>query len=235
MTATLLLLGVMALAGCQSTDMAALAPEPKVDPAQKECMARAMYFESNRSSDEGMLAVGTVVMNRVNSGQYPQSVCEVVGQKNQFAQGVLTRKMTEDKARAERNAERVLVGERHALVGDAMFFHTAGLTFGYPNMNYVAIAGGNAFYEKVSRELRSGKRLRSQSEARKRQTAHVAANGASALVARQQECHQTTSNAHSKLAQLSGQQGCGEILVGNRTQEPVDSQTADRGDRKSVV
>ncbi|MDN5568538.1 MAG: cell wall hydrolase, partial [Paracoccus sp. (in: a-proteobacteria)] len=52
----------------------------------QECMERAMYFESNRSSRDGMIAVGTVVMNRVASGEYPGSVCGVVGQKGQFAQ-----------------------------------------------------------------------------------------------------------------------------------------------------
>ena len=35
-------------------------------------MTRVMYFESNRSSAEGMLAVGTVVMNRVEFEQVPQ-------------------------------------------------------------------------------------------------------------------------------------------------------------------
>ena len=53
-----------------------------------ECMTRVMYFESNRSSAEGMLAVGTVVMNRLRDPKYPNSVCAVVGQKNQFAPGV---------------------------------------------------------------------------------------------------------------------------------------------------
>jgi len=33
-------------------------------------------------------------------------------------------------------------------VGNAQFFHTAGLTFPYNNMHYVLVAGGNAFYEK---------------------------------------------------------------------------------------
>ena len=52
-----------------------------------------MFFESHRSSREGLVAVGTVVMNRVNSGEYPDTICGVVGQKNQFAPGVMTRKM----------------------------------------------------------------------------------------------------------------------------------------------
>ncbi|RDE10325.1 cell wall hydrolase [Pelagibacterium lacus] len=113
-----------------------------------ECMTRVMYFESNRSSPDGMLAVGTVVMNRVGSHHFPSDVCSVVGQKNQFASGVLTRKMTEPRSLqlASQMAQRVLRGERHPGVQDAMYFHTAGLSFPYRNMHYVLVAGGNAFY-----------------------------------------------------------------------------------------
>jgi spore germination cell wall hydrolase CwlJ-like protein len=118
--------------------------------SERSCLARAMYFESIRSSDEGMLAVGTVVMNRVESGEYPRSVCGVVGQKNQFAPGVLTKPMQEGRSRerAERVAAAVLSGKRHPAVGKAMFFHTAGRTYRYSNMHYVLVAGGNAFYER---------------------------------------------------------------------------------------
>jgi spore germination cell wall hydrolase CwlJ-like protein len=114
--------------------------------SEKECMMRAMYFESNRSSAEGMLAVGTVVMNRVNDPRYPKSICGVVGQKNQFAQGVLTRKMTDSGAvLAAQVSEQVLRGARHPGVQNAQHFHTAGLRFPYNNM---LEAGGNEFYEK---------------------------------------------------------------------------------------
>ena len=117
--------------------------------SEKECLMRAMYFESNRSSSEGMLAVGTVVMNRVYDGRYPRSVCGVVGQKNQFAQGVLTKKMTDSGAvLASQMADQVLRGARHPGVQNAQHFHTAGLRFPYNNMYYVLEAGGNAFYEK---------------------------------------------------------------------------------------
>jgi spore germination cell wall hydrolase CwlJ-like protein len=115
----------------------------------KECMMRAMYFESNRSSADGMLAVGTVVMNRYNDPRYPKSVCGVVGQKNQFAQGVLTRKMTDSGALlASQMADQVINGARHPGVRSAQHFHTAGLRFPYNNMHYVLEAGGNEFYEK---------------------------------------------------------------------------------------
>lgn len=130
--------------------VAACGHMPSGSRSDRECMARVMYFESIRSSDEGMLAVGTVVMNRLESGQYPKTVCGVVGQKNQFAPGVLSKRMEEGKSRdrAYRVAGEVLGGKRHRGVGKAMFFHTAGRTYHYTNMHYVTVAGGNAFYER---------------------------------------------------------------------------------------
>ncbi len=115
----------------------------------QDCMERAMYFESNRSSRDGMIAVGSVVMNRVESGQYPRSVCGVVGQRGQFAPGVMSKKMNPKSLPLVREAARsVLRGERHPLIGNAMFFHAAGYRAGYDNMHYVLVTGGNAFYER---------------------------------------------------------------------------------------
>ena len=126
--------------------------------SEKECMMRAMYFESNRSSADGMLAVGTVVMNRVNDARYPKTICGVVGQKNQFANGVLTKPMTDSGAvLAAQVADQVLRGSRHSGVRSAQHFHTAGYSFPYRNMYYVLEAGGNQFYEK--RDPRTGRLL----------------------------------------------------------------------------
>ncbi|MGO7180729.1 cell wall hydrolase [Rhizobium brockwellii] len=116
----------------------------------RECLQRAMYFESLHSDEDGYMAVGTVVMNRLTSGAYPTSICGVVAQKKQFAPGVMTREV---KPQAETElasaADAILVkGARHPAVKDAMFFHTDGLKFPYDNMHYVTVAGGNAFYEK---------------------------------------------------------------------------------------
>ena len=117
--------------------------------SELECMERAMYFESNRSSREGMIAVGSVVMNRVHSEKFPNSVCAVVGQKNQFAPGVMTKKMDLRTApKVQEAARSVLRGERHPQIGNAQFFHAAGHRFSYDNMHYVLTTGGNSFYEK---------------------------------------------------------------------------------------
>lgn len=128
--------------------------------SERECLARAMFFESNRSSRDGLVAVGTVVMNRLASDQYPDTICGVVGQKNQFAPGVLTRKMNSSALPdVMAAADAVLKGERHKEVKNAKFFHQAGLKFPYKNMHYVLEAGGNAFYEKRSRSQRAATRL----------------------------------------------------------------------------
>ena len=121
-------------------------------PKDKECLERAMFFESNRSSRDGMIAVGTVVMNRLRSGQHGSTICDVVGEPGQFAPGVMTRPMN-SKAMpdVEEAAEAVLKGERKAKLKNTMYFHTAGLKFPYKNMHYTMVAGGNAFYEKRGR------------------------------------------------------------------------------------
>ena len=131
------------LGGC-----AVLSPFSFMSPT--DCMTRIMYFESNRSSAEGMLAVGTVVMNRVGDRNYPHTVCGVVSQPNQFAPGVMWNSMREGRSLqlARSMAERVLRGYRHPGVGNAKFFHTEGYSFPYTNMHYTWVAGGNAFYEK---------------------------------------------------------------------------------------
>ena len=118
----------------------------------RSCLMRAMYFESNRSSREGQLAVGTVVMNRVSSGNWGRSVCGVVGAHRQFAPGVMSRRMQGDTADLAKLADSILRGKRHPrLAKNVMFFHQAGLRFPYRNMRYVLVAGGNTFYYKAGR------------------------------------------------------------------------------------
>lgn len=145
---------VLILALATSCGLAGCAREPQSSEATTSatdinCMARAMYFESNRSSRDGMIAVGSVVMNRVQSDDFPNTVCAVVSQKNQFAPGVMSKTMSgQAQALAEASATAVLSGERHPNIGGARFFHAAWYDANFNNIHYVLTAGGNAFYEK---------------------------------------------------------------------------------------
>jgi spore germination cell wall hydrolase CwlJ-like protein len=47
-----------------------------------ECLARNMYYEARGEGTTGMIAVGHVTMNRVESKGYPSTVCGVVTQKH---------------------------------------------------------------------------------------------------------------------------------------------------------
>ena len=141
-----LCVGLMTLAACSSGGKN---QRGRYSSKDLHCMERAMFFEANRSSRAGMIGVGTVVMNRVASDEFPNTVCGVVGQKNQFAPGVLSRPMNSKAMPDVREAAHaVLRGERLQQVQNAKFFHTAGYSFPYNNMHYVAVAGGNAFYDK---------------------------------------------------------------------------------------
>ena len=96
-----------------------------------------------------MIAVGSVVMNRVQSAEFPNNVCAVVGQNNQFAPGVMTKPMNgQGQELARASASAVLAGERHPNIARARFFHAAWYDANFNNIHYVMTAGGNAFYEK---------------------------------------------------------------------------------------
>lgn len=45
-----------------------------------ECLALTIYFEARGEPDEGKLAVGHVVMNRLSHPQFPEKICTVVRQ-----------------------------------------------------------------------------------------------------------------------------------------------------------
>lgn len=51
-----------------------------VSQAEQKCLAEAIYFEARSESEEGQAAVAQVILNRVKSGLYPQSICGVVYQ-----------------------------------------------------------------------------------------------------------------------------------------------------------
>ena len=53
---------------------------PGMRAAEEKCLAEAVYFEARSESETGQAAVAQVVLNRVQSGIYPTSICGVVYQ-----------------------------------------------------------------------------------------------------------------------------------------------------------
>jgi spore germination cell wall hydrolase CwlJ-like protein len=54
-----------------------------VDPAT--CLAVAIYFEARGEMAINQIKVAEVIMNRVESKRYPNTICEVVKQSRQFS------------------------------------------------------------------------------------------------------------------------------------------------------
>jgi spore germination cell wall hydrolase CwlJ-like protein len=50
----------------------------RVQLAEENCLARAVYFEARSESELGQLAVAKVILNRTRDANYPKSICGVV-------------------------------------------------------------------------------------------------------------------------------------------------------------
>jgi N-acetylmuramoyl-L-alanine amidase len=48
---------------------------------QIDCLADNIYYEAGKETHDGKIAVALVTINRVNSGKYPNNICDVVKQK----------------------------------------------------------------------------------------------------------------------------------------------------------
>lgn len=82
-----------------------------------QCLAKNIYYEARGEPIEGKLAIANATINRVRSLFYPQTVCDVVYQPQQFSWTSLRLKYTKphDEVRwteAQMIAERALEGGR---------------------------------------------------------------------------------------------------------------------------
>lgn len=109
-----------------------------VDPAhlarERRCLEQAVYFEARSEPEDGQAAVAQVVLNRVKSSLYPNTICGVVFQNSHrhlacqftFTCEGKSLRVTEPAAweRAKRIAAAVLEGETYlASVGGATHYH----------------------------------------------------------------------------------------------------------------
>lgn len=59
----------------------------RIDAKERTCLAQAIYYEARSESRVGQLAVADVVLNRVSSPVYPDTICEVVFQGSERKTG----------------------------------------------------------------------------------------------------------------------------------------------------
>jgi len=103
---------------------------------EKLCLATAIYHEARGESLLGQFAVAEVVLNRVDSSRYPNSICDVVyqgvragrfgGCQFSFACDGKSEAMPNRKAalRAKRISQVMLSGGNRGLTQGALYYHT---------------------------------------------------------------------------------------------------------------
>lgn len=107
----------------------AAAARVETDTQEQDCLASAVYFESRGEPLKGQLAVADVVLNRVVSERYPDTICEVVEQPMQFSFVNATGRIpnadrsSEAWSRAVAIARIALAGTARAVDSDVLWYH----------------------------------------------------------------------------------------------------------------
>ncbi len=125
--------------------------EPDYDGETLYWLSRVISAESRGEPLEGQIAVGNVVLNRVRSSKYPNTVKEVVFDRRNGVQFEPTANGTiydEPTASAVQAAKLCLDGADQ--VGDAMYFYAPALSAGtwiVKNCTYIKTIGCHKFYK----------------------------------------------------------------------------------------
>lgn len=122
---------------------------------QFQCLADVLYFESRGESVAGQAAVGEVVLNRVASSNFPNSICGVVHQSN--SNGCQFSWTCDGKTDTVRNqaayaqvakvARALMDGAPRALTDGATYFHTPAVRPAWSRkFTRTATVGSHIFY-----------------------------------------------------------------------------------------
>ena len=108
-------------------------------------LSRIINAESGNQSLQGKIAVGNVVMNRVRSPLFPNTIYDVIFQKNQFGPAASGSIYKTPNAESVLAAKLVLEGV--SVVPTALFFNRAGVAcYASRNRPYITTIGSHAFY-----------------------------------------------------------------------------------------
>ena len=138
-------------AGFASTALAAMQPQQK----EAHCLALAIYFEARGESDLGKLAVGSVVLNRAESSDFPNTVCGVVKQGGEtppcqfswWCDGRSDRPENKKSWQASyRLANKILRHGARDPTGGALYFHSTAINPRW-RLQRVGRIGSHIFYQ----------------------------------------------------------------------------------------
>ncbi len=113
----------------------------------RECLARAVFFEARGEPLEGQLAVAQVILNRVASGRFASTVCGVISQHGQFS---FDRARAPADGRDWRTAKAIAAIAATAawdvVAPQATAFHATRVAASWTAMRKVGTIGNHVFY-----------------------------------------------------------------------------------------
>jgi len=140
-----------------------LRSQPEADGgAQWRCLAEALYFEARGESVKGQAAVAEVILNRVDSERFPDTVCDVITQGTgkryqcQFTYTCDGHPETIHEPRAWEQVGKVaramIDGAQRRLTKGATHYHTTAVRPGWARTyTHTATVGVHKFYRHVWR------------------------------------------------------------------------------------
>ena len=134
--------------------LASVLPQPAADPL---CLATTVYLEARNQTELGQRAVAEVALRRRDSGQWGESVCDVVMARKQFAPTIVNPGLRMRNLEAWQKAVDVAfqaqqdwslpVGERHEVVPGASHFAALDLASpAWATSPRVATIGDHTFF-----------------------------------------------------------------------------------------
>lgn len=113
----------------------------------RDCLARAVYFESRGEPLEGQLAVAQVILNRLASGRYADTICGVVSQPGQFTYDhSRTPAASRDWTTAKAIAAIAATAAWDTIAPRATAFHATRVSTTWTNLRRVSTIGNHVFY-----------------------------------------------------------------------------------------
>jgi len=133
--------------------------ETEYQARQRRCLATAIYFEARGEPIQGQLAVAQVVMNRVRSSLYPDTICGVVYQGQHRRTGCQFSFTCDGRADVARDKERWRIANELALkvtqgetflgdIGHATHYHANYVSPRWRReLNRIKKVGAHIFYK----------------------------------------------------------------------------------------
>ena len=128
-----------------------MATELKAEEKQIQCIAEAIYHEANSEPEKGKIAVGNVVMNRVEDKRYPKTPCSVVHQRSkkscQFSWVCTSKKIRGSMKIPLDIARRVYYRNISDNTNGALFFHNRSVRPSWAKLSRrTTVIGHHSFY-----------------------------------------------------------------------------------------